>query len=252
MRVVEFSSHFSSTKKKVICPFSWPTLCYTVAEQEEAVILNWGQLQGTATTPGVHFANPCGRQLVKISKRQIAHELRHLKVIDRAGTPLLISGVITYFWDNSVRAALECDNPSAFVEVQASAVLKSIISRYPYESLDGSPCIKSGAQRISDDLVELLQARVTASGARILGLRLNEVRLAPEISNQFLRRQAAYALIEAREKIVEGAVACSVDAINQLNERGHGLSDMDKGKIVSNLLAVLVSDQDVVPTLSME
>jgi hypothetical protein len=119
-----------------------------------------------------------------------------LKVVDARGNPLLISGVVRYFWANSVQTLLECEQPSQYVDLLATAVLKQIISRYesffffffffsfsdslplryPYETHDGSPCLKTESSVITNELISALQQRVSASGAKILSLNINEVR----------------------------------------------------------------------------
>jgi hypothetical protein len=137
------------------------------------------------------------------------------------------------------------------VELIATAVLKTICSRYPYESSDGSACLKTEAEEISQELVRELQSRVSASGARILGLNLNEIAYAPEISAAMLKRQQAFAIVEARRAIVQGAVDVATEACDELGQKGHNISDKGKSRIVSNLLTILCSDQDVRPVLMM-
>ncbi len=91
-----------------------------------------------------------------------------MKVIDLRGNPLIISGVVRYYWANAVQTLLECETPSLYVEMLATAVLKQVVSRYPYETHDGTPCLKTESGIISRELKEELQMRVSASGAKIM------------------------------------------------------------------------------------
>lgn len=171
-------------------------------------------------------------------------------MIDSRGNPLLISGVVRYFFEDTVRTALECQQPNVYVELLAQAVLKNVVSRFPYETTDGSPCLKSDSEVVEKELKDNLQARVQATGAQIISLSLNEIAYAPEISQAMLKRQQAFAIVDARQQIVQGAVDVASEAVEELQQKGHNL-EANKGRIVANLLTILCSEKDVVPVLSM-
>ena len=66
-----------------------------------------------------------------------------------------------------------------------------------------------------------------------------------------LQRQQASAIVDAREKIVEGAVSMVDSALNQLEERH--IVDLDperRAAMVSNLLVVLCSDKATSPVVN--
>jgi len=245
------STHPLSCFLSTIMPCAWLCACYTVEEQEQAIVLQWGKLAGHATTPGIRCDNPCGRSIIKISTRQISKELHNLKVVDLRGNPLLVSGVVRYYFVNTIRTALEVENPYNYVEDQATAVLKQIVSRYPYESHDGGACLKTESEVIGRELVDTLQSRVMSSGARIMSLSLSNIAYAPEISSAMLKKQAAFALVEARQAIVQGAVDISIEACDELLALGHSVTPAFKAKIVSNLLTILCSDSNVAPVITM-
>ena len=81
----------------------------------------------------------------------------------------------------------------------ATATIKSVVSRYNYESSDGSACLKTEAEVIGKEMVDELQARVERSGARILSMSLNEISYAPEIASAMLRKQQAGALVRRHQ-----------------------------------------------------
>ena len=100
---------------------------------------------------------------------------------------MLISAIVRYRFENCASTLLEVENPHEYVQLLATATLKTVISRYPYESRDGSACLKTEAEVISRELVTELQNRVAVSGAKILSLSLNEISYAPEISGAMLK-----------------------------------------------------------------
>jgi hypothetical protein len=53
--------------------------------------------------------------------------------VDRNGNPLIVSGIVVYQFVNSKRAALDIENAAMFVRDQSQAVMKQIVSEYPYE-----------------------------------------------------------------------------------------------------------------------
>lgn len=226
--------------------------CYSVQEGSHAVELRWGRFSKQVTDPGIQCSLPCGRSVLMTSTKQISHDLVNVKVVDARGNPLLISGVVRYRFQNTVRTLLEVERPNQYVELLALATLKTICSRFPYESSDSNvPCLKTEASVISDELVRELQEKAGASGAQIISLSLNEISYAPEISQTMLRKNAAAALVEARTTVVQGAVDVALEACDELEEKGHGISADSKGRIVSNLLTILTSDRDVTPVLMM-
>jgi hypothetical protein len=66
-----------------------------------------------------------------------------------------------------------------------------------------------------------------------------------------LKRQQAVAIVAARKKIVEGAVAMVEDALLQLAQDNIIEFDDDKkASMVSNLMVVLCGDKEVVPVVN--
>ena len=233
------------------CPFTILGSWYTLDQNEEAVVLSYGRYSETVREPGMNFSNMWGRSIRKISTKQQSIELPKTTVVDSNGNPLIISAVIVYRISNSRRAILEVENSRIFVRNQAEAALKQTLSRFPYESNDGSPCLKTEAEQIGRHLCNLLQRKVLQAGALIDSFQLKEISYAPEIANGMLKRQQAIAIIEARQTIVQGAVDIAADAVDKLHDRGIELSNSDQAKLVTNLLTVVCSDNDAQPTVPM-
>lgn len=62
------------------------------------------------------------------------------------------------------------------VRDQAQAVVKQIVSRYPYEHLDNGgqsePCLKTESDEIGQRFVDLLQSKVDIAGAKVSNLNI--------------------------------------------------------------------------------
>ena len=100
-------------------------------------------------------------------------------------------------------------------------------------------------------LAARLQERVAIAGLAVDEARLSHLAYAPEIASSMLRRQQAEAVLEARAKIVHGAVSMVESALQQLSERDIvTLDDERKAAMVSNLLVVLCADREAQPVVN--
>ena len=96
-----------------------------------------------------------------------------------------------------------------------------------------------------------LQEKVEAAGIRILEVRITHLSYAPEIASAMLQRQQAAAIIDARQKIVEGAVSMVEMALEKLSENNIvELDEERKAAMVSNLLVVLCGNKDAQPIVN--
>jgi hypothetical protein len=81
--------------------------------------------------------------------------------------------------------------------------------------------------------------------------RLTQLSYAPEIAHAMLRRQQADAVVAARQKIVDGAVAMVESALERLASDDIVEFDEErKAAMVSNMLVVLCSDQATHPVIN--
>jgi regulator of protease activity HflC (stomatin/prohibitin superfamily) len=114
-------------------------------------------------------------------------------------SPLIVSGIVTYEIIDSRRAAIDVPSAHTYVSTQAPAVLKRVISQFPYDSDNPDvPCLRKEPLAVSALMKDSLQDRVRIAGVRIESFAINELSYAPEIAHSMLRRQQAGALIEAR------------------------------------------------------
>jgi len=226
--------------------------CFTVREQHEAVLLVYGKYSGIYKEPGLHFSNCWGRELRYVSKQRQSISLPATKIVDKSGNPLIVSGIVVFWNENSKRAAIDIQNTWDFTCNAAQAVLKAVVSRHPYESdKEKELCLKTHGKQIGKQMVELLQKDVDSAGVKILSFQFNELSYAPEIASAMLRRQQAMALVAARKTIVNGAIEIALGAVEGLEKEGVTFERDDKSKMVTNLLTIICSDTDNKPTVNV-
>jgi len=243
-----FLSFWAALFSIFLVPFI--TSVFILNPQEEAVVLFWGKLHKVYKTPGVHWYNVLGRDLIKMSTRTQTLDIKKTTVVDANGNPIIVSGVVTFKIVDSLRAAFSVSNVNDFMERQAMATLKKVCSRYPYESKDGIS-LHTEADQVSKEMVSALQNKATICGVRVLTYELADLQYAPEIAQGMLVRQQAQALLDARKVVVDGAVSIVTTAVLKLGESGIKLSNAEQSRLVSNLLAVICSDAKVQPMFSI-
>lgn len=233
-----------STPFDILIPCNY---CFIVPEKRHIVELFFGRYHGTITKPGCYCRSIIAVELRRVGTDLISYDLPNTKVLDLAGSPVIISGIITYEVVDARRAAIDVNDPNRFVQDQAPAVLKRVVSQFPYESPDNDlPCLRTETSIIANRMRDELQQRVDVAGVRIHAFNINELSYAPEIAHVMLRRQQADALVAARRAIVRGAREIATDAIRNLPAN---ISEEQRSALLCNLLVVMVGDRDVVPTL---
>jgi regulator of protease activity HflC (stomatin/prohibitin superfamily) len=225
-----------------------------IIEPGQAVVhLSWGNYIQTIKEPGIHYIFPFGRSLRPISSRERTYDIPSSTVVEATGNPVIISAVVRYKVLEPEKAILAVDNYKQFVADQASAIIKRVISQYPYESPDPEiPCLRKETDEIGVALRHELQEVAKVAGVKILSVKLNDLTYAPEIAQSMLIRQQALALIDARKTIVEGAVDMVKDAADQLEDLGFQLPMTERNRLVANLMVVLCSNQDTQPVISLQ
>ena len=131
---------------------------------------------------------------------------------------------------------------------QASATLKRVVSRYPYEAPDGELSLKTEADHIGQEFCHLLNKRVFIAGAKVTGFQFNEISYSTEIAAGMLKRQQAGALVQARRLMVEGAVQSTVAAVEEIHAQGSAaMSEEEISRMVSNMILTLCTESNAQP-----
>ena len=214
-------------------------------EPNEARVITWfGKYAG-----GFYWINPFyGTKKVSLRARNLDAE--PIKVNDKTGNPIMIGLVLVWKLKDTYKALFEVDTQTMastpntvgsdtkglmnalerFVSVQGDAALRQVAGQYAYQKLD---------------------ERLALAGIEVVEARINYLAYAPEIAAVMLRRQQADAIIQAREKIVEGAVSMVKMALDKLStEEIVELDDDKKAAMVSNLLVVLCGDDNAQPVVN--
>ena len=174
------------------------------------------------------------------------------KINDERGNPIEVGIVVTWQVIDTAKAVFNVENYPQFVEVQADSALRDVVRCYPYDDYaDHTISLRGESQEISERIQEELQKRVELAGIKILDARITHLAYAPEIAGAMLQRQQAEAVIEARQKIVDGAVGMVEMALKKLSENNVvELDDERRAQMVSNLLVVLCGNKDAQPIVN--
>lgn len=174
------------------------------------------------------------------------------KINDERGNPIEVGIVVTWQVVDTAKAVFNVDNYPQFVEVQADSALRDVVRCYPYDDYeDHTISLRGESGEISQRIEEELQSRVELAGIKILDARITHLAYAPEIASAMLQRQQAEAIIEARQKIVDGAVGMVEMALKKLSDNNVvELDDERKAQMVSNLLVVLCGNKDAQPVVN--
>jgi regulator of protease activity HflC (stomatin/prohibitin superfamily) len=244
-----------------------------IAPNNARVLLLFGEYRGTVKQSGFFWVNPfyskkkvslrvrnfeTGSSFTPEQKDQAGKILQHKsrtsgrpsKVNDRDGNPIEISAVVVWKVTDTAEAMFEVDDFENYVEVQSEAALRSLATRYPYDSKDHEESLRGSTEEICDKLREDIQERLEKAGVTVLEARISHLAYAPEIAAAMLQRQQAGAVVAARTKIVDGAVGMVEMALDHLKRDDIvELDPQQRATLVSNLLVVLCSDRHTQPVV---
>jgi regulator of protease activity HflC (stomatin/prohibitin superfamily) len=188
----------------------------------------------------------------KISVRARTLNGPKLKVNDRRGNPVEIATVVIWRVRDTAQAVFDVDDFEQYVETQSETALRHLASSYAYDhGEENEITLRSNVDEVSQALKGELEQRLARAGVVVEEARLTHLAYAPEIAQAMLRRQQAEAVIDARQKIVHGAVSMVEMALHDLTEKG--VVDLDserKAAMVSNLMVVLCGESEVHPVVN--
>lgn len=256
-----------------------------VLHPNEALVLTlFGNYYGTLYEAGFHWVNPfctainptagqkepvqkesSGKEMSvninlgqnmtskKVSLKTMTLDNKRQKVNDELGNPVEIGTIVIWKVKNATKAVLNMENYKEYLSIQCDAITRNAARNYPYDTNEGSDerTLRGSSQEIADIMQTELQKKVLEAGIEILDVRITHLAYAPEIASAMLQRQQAAAIIDARQKIVEGAVSMVEMALQQLSENQIvELDEERKAAMVSNLLVVLCGNKDAQPIVN--
>jgi regulator of protease activity HflC (stomatin/prohibitin superfamily) len=220
---------------------------------ESAVLVLFGQYQGTIKANGFFWVNPFYVKK-KISLRARNLNRDPIKVNDKLGNPIMIGCVLVWRVRDTFKAAFEVDDYTHFVDIQSESATRKLAGHYAYDNFDDEQqeiSLRAGGEEVHLALERELAERLTMAGIEVLEARISYLAYASEIAGAMLRRQQATAVVAARTKIVEGAVSMVELALDHLSKKHIIELDEDKkASMVSNLMVVLCSDKDTTPVVN--
>lgn len=240
----------------VLMAIGWfPLTGLKIMRPNEALVLTlFGKYVGTLKKEGYFFVNPFCTPVGggKLSLKTMTHNNEKQKINDLSGNPIEVGIVVTWRVVNTAKAVFNVQNYGAFLSIQADTTLRDVARCYPYDSTDSDEkTLRGSSTEVSERLKELLQERVEIAGLEIIEARIAHLAYAQEIAAAMLQRQQATAIIEARQKIVDGAVGMVEMALKKLSESEIcELDEERKAQMVSNLLVVLCGNKDAQPIVN--
>ncbi len=224
---------------------------FVVNPNEARVVQFFGRYVGTASDPGLRWANPFYTKR-RVSLRVRNFETEHSKVNDTEGNPIEMAAVVVWKVVDTAEASFEVDDYVNYVHVQSESAIRNLATQYPYDTHEGEEIsLRGNTDEIAGQMKTEIQGRLHKAGVEVLEARITHLAYAPEIASAMLQRQQAGAIIAARSQIVEGAVSMVQMALDQLSSRQIvELDEERKAAMVSNLLVVLCGDKGTQPVLN--
>ena len=224
---------------------------FTLQPNEARVLILFGAYKGTERTSGFLWTNPL------YTKRRISLRSRNLngqklKVNDKRGNPVEIAAVIVWRVEDTAKSCFDVERFEDYVTIQSESALRHLASSYAYDhGAENELTLQASVDEICTALQKELLDRVSKAGVLIEEARLTHLAYAPEIAQVMLRRQQAEAIIDARQKIVHGAVSMVQMALNDLAEKGIvSLDEERKAAMVGKLLVVLCGEAEAQPIIN--
>lgn len=239
-----------------------------VINPKEALVLAlFGNYYGTLMKEGFFWVNPFvtainptvkaaanGKSVNrKVSLKTMTLNNEKQKVNDETGNPVEIGAVAIWKVVNPTKAVINVENYKSYLSIQCDSIIRNTARKYPYDAAEGKDekSLRGSSQEIADIMCRELQEKVENAGIKILEVRITHLAYAPEIASAMLQRQQAAAIIDARQKIVEGAVGMVEMALEKLSENEIvELDEERKAAMVSNLLVVLCGNKDAQPIVN--
>ncbi len=242
--------HLGTALFAVLIALGYAGLTAVNPNEARALVL-FGRYAGSIRGQGFWWVNPFTRR-PRISIKVRNFESQKLKVNDHDGNPIEIAAVVVWRVADTAEALFEVDDYEQFVKVQTEAAIRTLTTAYPYDvHLEGELSLRGNPHEVGEELQAGVQSRLQKAGIEVMDTRISHLAYAPEIANAMLRRQQASAIIDARTRIVEGAVSMVEMALDQLSEKH--IVDLDeerKATMVSNLMVVLCSERETQPIVN--
>jgi hypothetical protein len=223
----------------------------TLQPNEAAVLVFFGNYAATLRRDGFFWVNPFYAR-TRVSLRVRNFNTPTLKVNDRLGNPIDVAAVVTWRVEDTAQAVFDVEDYERYTHVQSEMALREVASGHAYDGDDQEITLRGNFRRISELLTETVQKHVDVAGIVVMEAKLTHLAYAPEIAGVMLRRQQAAAVVEAREKMVEGAIGMVKLALDRMTSEDIATFSPDqRAALVTNMMTVLLSESGAQPVIQM-
>jgi regulator of protease activity HflC (stomatin/prohibitin superfamily) len=217
----------------------------------------FGNYIGTVSKTGLYMVPVPFLASTALSLAQANFESASLKINDKRGNPLSVSAIVVYRVNNPAQAIFSVANYTSYLATQVEAALRQAVAQHPYSSAkEGESSLLLNSDEINDQLTAEIAEAVVVAGIEIVEARINNLAYSVEIAQAMLQVQAAEAILEAREVLVEGSVGIVEKAVERLEAGTDGhkptvFNDEQRVKLTTNLLTVLVGERSAQPVIEL-
>lgn len=225
---------------------------FTLEPNQGAVLIFFGEYAGTVRRDGFFFVNPLYVRR-KISLRVRNFTTPTMKVNDLRGNPIEIGAVIAWRVRDTAQATFDVDDYEQYTHIQSEMAVREVAGSHPYEAVaDGELSLRGNFTEVSRLLTQTLREHVEVAGVEVDDARITHLAYAPEIATAMLRRQQADAVVQARERMVEGAIGMIEGALArmQIDKIGE-LDPHQRASLVINMMTVLLSESAAQPVIQL-
>ena len=224
----------------------------TISPNEAYVLSYYGKYIGTVREPGFYWIRPCTSQQF-VSLKSNYYNGNKLKVNDLDGNPVLLGAIVVWRVKDTAKVIFDVIDYKGFVITQTESAIRYIGCKYPYEPKKHNEIsLRGGQEIINEELRNELEKRVWQSGIEIEDARITEIEYGNEIAELMLKSQTANSAINAKEKLVKGAVELIDYSINELEKRKLcNFKEEEKNKYSMNMMMLLSMDNDKKPIVKL-
>ena len=225
---------------------------FTLEPNEAAVLVFFGEYVATVRKDGFFFVNPLYNRK-RVSLRVRNFNTPTLKVNDKEGNPIEVAAVITWRVADTAQAVFDVEDFEDYTHMQSEMGLREVASSHAYDGHGGQEVtLRGNFDRVAELLIETLQRHIDIAGVMVQEAKITHLAYASEIASVMLRRQQADAVVQARERMVEGAIGMVELAIRRLEADGIARFDLaQRATLVTNLMTVLLSETGAQPVVSV-
>jgi regulator of protease activity HflC (stomatin/prohibitin superfamily) len=225
---------------------------FTLEPNEAAVLIFFGEYVATVRRDGFFFVNPLYNRK-RVSLRVRNFNTPTLKVNDKEGNPIEVAAVITWRVADTAQAVFDVEDFEDYTHMQSEMGLRELASSHAYDGHGGQEVtLRGNFDRVAELLIVTLQRHVEVAGVMVVEAKITHLAYASEIASVMLRRQQADAVVQARERMVEGAIGMVELALRRLETDGIAqFAPEQRAALVTNLMTVLLSETGAQPVVSV-